>query len=190
MSKILFLDATVRENSRTLKLANHVLSKLSGEVNHVKLCSLSLPILDEKTLSFRNSCCEKQDYSDSLFDNAKQFKEADIVVVAAPFWDYSFPSTLKSYIENICALNLTFAYNDSNQPYSLCKAKKLFYVTTAGGYVDNFDFGFGYIKTVTQSFFGINDHTLFYADGLDIFGNDSNAILESTYKQIDSYFAV
>lgn len=187
-NKILFLDATVRPDSRTQILAKHLLSKLDGEISHLKLCNEEYPVLDEIYLKFRNDSSEKMDFEDIVFDKAKQFKEADTIVVAAPFWDYSFPSWLKTYIENICVLNLTFKYNEENKPVSLCKANKLYYVTTVGGFCDSYEFGYGYIKTVCEKFFGIKDSKLFSADGLDIVGNDSNLALQKAKSEIDNFF--
>ena len=38
----------------------------------------------------------------------------------------------------------------------LCKAKALYYVTTSGGLNTPDDFGFGYIKALSQSFYNID----------------------------------
>ena len=36
-----------------------------------------------------------------MFDLASQFQQADEIVIAAPYWDLSFPAILKLYLENI-----------------------------------------------------------------------------------------
>ena len=41
-----------------------------------------------------------------MFDLAKQFAEADEVIIAAPFWDLSFPAALKQYFEQINVLGI------------------------------------------------------------------------------------
>ena len=43
MEKILFVNACVRPNSRTLELAKHVIERLSGSVEEVKLYDEELP---------------------------------------------------------------------------------------------------------------------------------------------------
>lgn len=50
------------------------------------------------------------DYRDPLFRYAKQFAQAADIVVAAPYWDLSFPAILKVYLEQICVTGLTFQY--------------------------------------------------------------------------------
>ena len=44
---------------------------------------------------------------------AKDFAEADVIVVAAPYWDLSFPSILKVFFEHINVLKLVFDYSDN-----------------------------------------------------------------------------
>ena len=45
-----------------------------------------------------------------VYDLARQFRAADRVVVAAPFWDLTFPAALRTYIEYISANGLTYHY--------------------------------------------------------------------------------
>ena len=54
-----------------------------------------------ETLKKRTALIESGDYSDRMFDYAKQFASADTIVIAAPYWDLSFPALLKTYFENI-----------------------------------------------------------------------------------------
>ena len=68
---------------------------------------------------------------------------------------------------------------------SLCKAKKLVYITTADGPVISDEFGFGYIKSLAENFYGINDINYIKAEGLDIFGANIQKILEIAKKDID-----
>jgi FMN-dependent NADH-azoreductase len=120
-----------------------------------------------------------------MFNYAKQFSEADMIVVAAPYWDMSFPAKLKIYIENINVGGITFTYSE-NGPVGLCKAKELIYITTVGGsFIPQF--GYNYIKNMANIMYGIKNVGCFAAEGLDIWGNDVNAILDKTKKEIDEY---
>lgn len=69
-------------------------------------------------------------------------------------------------------------YSSEGIPIGLCKAKKLYYVMTAGGSYVPEEFGFGYIKALAQNFYGIKDVELIKATGLDIQGNDAEGIVE------------
>ena len=53
----------------------------------------------------------------------KQFAAADVIVIAAPYWDLMFPAVLKTYLENITVTGITFCYSDQGRPQSMCKAK-------------------------------------------------------------------
>lgn len=185
---ILFIDACVREASRTKRLASRVLSYLSGPVETVRLIDVTFPKTDEAFLKKRDACIAAGDYSDPMFDLAKQFVRADTVVIAAPHWDLSFPAALKQYFESINVVGLTFRYGDSDIPIPLCRAKRLFYVSTAGGPVRNHDFGFGYVKALGKEFYGIETATLFCAEGIDLCGADAEAILKEAEEKIDAYF--
>lgn len=185
---ILFIDACVREASRTKRLAKRVLSHMNDTVETVRLEALDFPKTDEAFLRKRDACIAAGDFSDPIFDLAKQFVRADAVVIAAPHWDLSFPAALKQYFEQINVVNLTFFYTDSDRPITLCRAKRLIYVATAGGPVRSHDYGFGYVKALGEEFCGIKDAKLFCAEGLDIFGADAEAILQEAEKEIDAYF--
>ena len=183
---ILFIDACVRKDSRTRRLATRVLKHLSGPVETVRPIGIDFPKTDEAFLKKRDACIAAGDFSDPMFDLAKQFVRADTVVIAAPHWDLSFPAALKQYFEQINVVGLTFYYTDSDRPITLCRAKKLLYVATAGGPVRSHEYGFGYVKALGQEFYGIEDATLFCAEGIDIFGADAEAILKETEAKIDA----
>ncbi len=187
---ILYIDATVRSNSRTAILAKHLLKNLSGDISEVKLCEMSFPAADEAFLSKRDKACMTRDFSDDIFTPAKQFAAADVIVIAAPFWDLSFPSALKQYFEQINVIGLTFAYSDDGRPVGLCKAKKLFYVTTAGGKIYDEVYGYGYVKALAESFYGIGETVCFKAEGLDIYGADTELLLADAKEKIDRYFSI
>lgn len=177
MDKILFINACVRPGSRTLELAETLLHKLKGDVQEIKLYESSMPVLDLSGMEKRNQAARDNDFTDPVFAAAKQFAAADIIVIAAPYWDLMFPAVLKTYLENITVGGITFKYSTQGIPQSLCKARALHYVTTSGGYIGQNDFGFSYVKALAQNFFGINEIHRYAAEGLDIFGADVEKIL-------------
>lgn len=182
---VLLINACARKNSRTLSLAIEAAKKLGGEVEILNLYEQNLKPLDGKTLELRQSLCDKNDFENEMFNLAKQFSSAEKIVVAAPFWDLSFPAILKCYTENICVCGLTFYYNSKGIPESLCKANRLVYVTTAGGFIPEENHGFDYIRQLSEGFFGIKDFDLIGAEGLDIIGADVEGILAEAKKQIE-----
>lgn len=177
MSETLFINACVRENSRTLALAKHVLNIIGADnLEEVKLYEAGLPPLTLDAMKARGAAFDAKDFSDSRFDLAKQFAAAKTIVIAAPYWDLMFPAVLKSYFENITVNGLVFAYGDNGIPVGLCKADRLIYVTTSGGPIIK-NFGFDYTCALAKSFYGIKDVRCISAEGLDIRGADADMII-------------
>lgn len=187
MKTILFVNACVnQETSRTQRLADAVLDKMleeaaaageSAQVEELSLVDAGIEGLSEETLAFRSEKAAEKDFSHELFAPARQFREADEVVIAAPYWDLSFPAMLKSYIEQLCVNGLTFSYSEEGIPVGHCLAKRLTYVTTAGGYLGEYNMGYDYVAAVCKLYFGIVESRCISAEGLDIWGNDAEAIL-------------
>lgn len=177
---ILFINSCIRTDSRTLELSRHLLKNLKGDVTEINLYKENILPLNGEGLQKR----ELHDYSGEEFKFAKEFRDADIIIVAAPFWDLSFPSMLKVYFENITISGLTFEYSDKGRPVGKCKAKKLCYVTTSGGYIGENNFGFEYVSALAKNFFGIEDVSFFSAEGLDIFGADVRKIMDEAKMKI------
>ena len=123
-----------------------------------------------------------------MFSLAKQFARADCIVMAAPYWDLSFPASLKQYIEQINVLGITFTYSSEGIPQGLCKARRLYYVTSAGGNYVPLEYGFGYVKALAQNFYGIRDVQLIKATGLDLEGADADGIVEECMEKIRQQF--
>ena len=183
---ILFINACARKGSRTRQLAEHLLERLDGDRETVFLYDTDFPLCDEEFISKRSMLAAKGDFSDSIFRFARQFAAADEIVIAAPYWDLSFPSVLKQYIEQICVTGLTFFYNEKGMPQGLCRAQRLWYVTASGGRNVPYDFGYGYIKALSQGFFGIERTELVKAEGLEIYGENTKQIMADALKSIDN----
>ena len=171
---ILWINACVRgEQSRTQRIAQHLADGLGGEVVRVDLDTEPILPLNSERLEQRSAFQQSGDFSDEMFRYARQWAQADEVIISAPYWDLSFPSLLKIYIENICVVGLTFAYNEQGVPFGLGRAKRLYYVTTAGGEIINDDLGFGYIKSAAEMFFSIPEVQYIKAECLDVIGVDA-----------------
>ena len=177
---ILYIDACVREDSRTRILAKALLHTLDGPVEEVLLSDISFPLVDEAFLDRR----DRAKTDDPMFALARQFAAADEIVIAAPYWDLSFPAALKQYLEQVNVVGITFKYSEEGIPIGLCKAKKLYYVMTAGGNYVPEVFGYGYVEALAQGYYGIKECQLFKAVGLDIIGADVEGIMQGCLDSI------
>ena len=188
MDKILYINSCVREESRTNKLAKYLLDKLNGNIEEVNLNKENIRPLNSSLLKKRDKLREINDYNDDLFKYAKQLKYADIVVISSPYWDLSFSSLLKIYFENVNIGGITFGYDEKGNIKSLCHIKKLYYVTTAGGYIQSDEYGFGYVKSMFNTFYNVDDISYIKAEGLDIYGNNIDNIMNFAKMDIEKLF--
>ena len=163
---ILFINACVRENSRTLVLAKNIIKNMTGEITEVDLSLENIEALNAELLEKRERLIKDGRFDDPMFSYARQFAQANEIVIAAPFWDLSFPAKVKIYLEQITVSGITFKYVEG-RPSGLCKAKKLTYVTTSGGPIFD-DFGYAYVKTLAQKFYGIEKTEAVRAMNLDV----------------------
>ena len=183
-NKILFVNACVRKESRTMKLAKRLLSKIDEPYEELRLGEMTFSVVNEEYLNRRDMLIAQSDFQDSMFDLARQFAEAETIVIAAPYWDLSFPAMLKQYLEQINVVGITFKYSEEGVPIGLCKADSLIYVSTAGGHFVPEEYGFGYIKALSQNYYGIQDVRKIEVSGLDIVGADVNAIMRDAEEDM------
>ncbi len=88
----------------------------------------------------------------------KELKDADVIVVASPMYNWSIASSLKAYIDQVVRVNETWSYNPENlqNPYiGLLKNKTVVLLLTRGsqgyekgGYNEDIDFQTNYLKRV------------------------------------------
>ena len=188
---ILFINACVRPESRTLRLARRLLARLGepAKVTELELQRENLSSLAAGTLEQRETLLSRGETDSPMFRYARQFAAAERIVLAAPYWDLSFPASVKTYFEHITVNGVTFSYAADGRPVGHCRAKRLYYVTTAGGPLLPPNHGCGYVKSLAETFYGIGETVLFSAELLDVDGVDVEAVLQDAERRIDAYFA-
>lgn len=184
MEYTLFINACPRPTSRTYILAQEVLKKLTGTITELKLYEEPLHPLDWTQLTKRDELLAAKNMTAPLFDYAHQFADAGDIVIAAPYWDLAFPSILRVYLEQVTVSGITFAYSPAGIPVGLCKAKRLLYVTTAGGPIGAYNLGYDYVKALAAIYYGIPDISCFTAENLDIVGADVQGIMRRAIAKI------
>ncbi|MEN3324176.1 NAD(P)H-dependent oxidoreductase [Mariniflexile soesokkakense] len=113
----------------------------------------------------------------------KEIKEADILVISVPIYNFGIPASLKAYFDLIARAGLTFKYTEEG-PEGLLKNKKAFVVVSSGGTeIDSdIDFAGKYIKQFLK-FIGITDVDIIKLDQL-MFKNDEK--LKEANAQIET----
>lgn len=179
---ILFINACMREQSRTKVLADAYLSKQTETIETVNVSALKLEPFDEAMLAQRNQDIDARDFT--KYPLAKQFAQADKIVIAAPYWDCSFPSKLKIYIEHICINKLTFGHQPDGSPAKLCRADEIVYLTTCGGFLPKTCSVKLQLEELAEMF-AIPSVKFYCAQALDVFPEKVQSILAETIKQFE-----
>ena len=179
----LFVNACLRgEESRTLALCREYLAG-KGDVFEVCLAELGLTPYSAADADYRSARQHEGAFDDPVFLLARQFADADEIVIGTPYWDLSFPAALKVYIECICACGVTFHYGEDGSCIGDCKARRLVYITSAGGFVEGANFGYEYLCGISKML-GIPETRFVAAEGLDIIGVDVEAQMDKARAAI------
>ena len=150
MKKLVYIDACIRdEESRTKRIAVPLIEELKNryDVTTFIINDLKLDIVQKELITKRL----KGDIPEYVMNWAKTIRDADRVVISAPFWDMSIPSSLKVFIELCSILNVTFNSNDKTC-FGNCKSEKLLYITTRGMDIstrDKLDQGTSYLEALS-----------------------------------------
>ncbi len=195
MSDILFIDSCVRgQRSRTRRLARRFLDEYSrlhpaDTVTRRDLMTERLEPQYPEVLDARDALWRAGQLDQPMFAPARQFAAADKIVIAAPFWDLSFPAVLKIYLERISVTDITFGYDDKGNNVGLCKAQKMLLITTRGGDFSLpetawMEMGARTLKALC-AMYGVPEFQCLCAEGLDDVRNDKEALLAQAMLRAD-----
>ncbi|WP_080801864.1 NAD(P)H-dependent oxidoreductase [Arabiibacter massiliensis] len=180
----LFVNACLRgEVSRTLALCREYLAARGDDVVEVNLAELRLKPFDAEMVAYRVEKQTAREWDDPIFALSRQFAEAEDIVIGAPYWDLSFPAALKVYLEHVSVCDLAFHYTEDARCEGICKARRLTYITTCGGFVEGANFGYDYFCGIAKMF-GIPETRFVAAEGLDIVGIDVDAQMDKARAQM------
>ncbi len=185
MKTLLFINACMRGHSlsRTETLAQCYIDTLR---EHASLRIIERTLSKESFLpltpkNFSTDTGQPILHRDFAF--AKEFAEADLILIAAPFWEFAFPAALACYIEHISVSNITFQYTDKGLK-GLCRAKHMRQLYTSGAFLQDGDnLGAAHLAHLC-GMYGIPDFRCIGAEGLDIEGQDIPALLETAKAEV------
>ncbi|HLD68258.1 MAG TPA: FMN-dependent NADH-azoreductase [Pseudomonas sp.] len=95
---------------------------------------------------------------------------ADVLVLAAPMYNFAIPSTLKAWLDHVLRAGLTFKYTETG-PQGLLTGKRAFVLTARGGvYAGSpLDHQEPYLRQAL-AFIGIHEVEFIHAEGLNMGG--------------------
>lgn len=196
MKRILHLISSVQGNqSYSIKLGNAIIEKIQDKypgssVDELNLVDIEIPHLSPAVLPTffipGDQLTTEQKDSIRFSDNVvKQLLASDIIVIGAPLYNFTIPSSLKAWIDHITRAGITFGYGE-NGPVGKVTGKKVYVAMSSGGIFSEGpgkanDFVAPYL-TNFLGFLGMTDLTVFRAEGLKVPGIKEHAM----EKAIDS----
>jgi len=188
-TNVLYIDCCIRGGeSRTRQLGEAFLFGLAIReefvIDRLNLMEEPLVPLTGDFFLQRERLLAAGSLSHPRFRYAHQFAAADRIVIAAPFWDLSVPALLKIYIENVSVQGITFDISEVDGISGICRAEKMFFLTTRGGAYSQspLETGVPMLRNLA-SFFGIKEFDYIAADGLDLLLEPPEIILGRAIRE-------
>ncbi len=180
MANVLYINSSVRSSgSLSRQLSAEFVAK--WKANHPAdtiverdLAAKPVPHLNEEmigaffTAPDQHNAVQAQTIktSDEL---VAELEAADVIVIGAPMYNFSVPSTLKAYIDHVARAGRTFKYTETG-PVGLLGGKKVYVFTASGGVYSEgpaaaYDFLATYLRAVL-GFLGLTDVNFIRAEGV------------------------
>ncbi len=175
--QILQIHSSARvEGSFSAKLAHQLVARLQAQQDNTQLVFRDLakqphPMLDEAALQALFTPAAQRNTEQAArvaLDDAliAELQASDVIVIAAPMYNFGITSLLKNWIDAVARAGVTFRYT-ANGPEGLVTGKKVYVVLTRGGVYENtpLDTQQAYLKSFF-AFLGMSDVEFLFAEGL------------------------
>jgi len=190
MKKILhIISSPMGEKSYSIKLGNAIVDKIKSTypgstVKENDLVKNQFPHLDEAQITsfFTPPQHRTQENVEAIRNSDKaigEIMDADILVIGAPFYNFSIHSTLKAWIDHISRVGVTFRFTETGYE-GLVHGKKIYIALASGGIYSEgpmqaYDYCATYLKAIF-GFLGMTDVTVFRVEGTAIPGIQDSAL--------------
>lgn len=174
---ILQINASARrDGANSTRVANDIVARLQTVDPHARVTLRDLavtphPLLDEAALGALFTPADQRSAEQAArvaLDDAliAEIQAHDTIVLGVPMYNFGVPAQLKSWIDAVARVGVTFRYTETG-PEGLLKGKKVYVALARGGvYRDTpNDSQVPYLKNVL-GFLGLTDIHFIYAEGL------------------------
>lgn len=146
MTRLLYIKASPRDDSRSVAIAESYLAALKAAkpalvVDTLSLWHEQLPEFDGDRANAKLAIITGQEHSaaqrtkwDDVVAIIERFSAADIYLFAVPMWNGSIPYRLKHYIDILHQPGLTFGLDPKTGYFGLLKNKQAVLAYTSGAY--------------------------------------------------------
>lgn len=197
MLTLLQINAGLRGSASTSsvladEVATAITNRFSG-TTHIKreLCKNPIPHLDEATFEGFSNSGAVTTTSDGLALSDKlisELKQADMLLIGAPMYNFMVPSTLKAWIDHVARAGETFRFSETG-PVGLLTGKSAIVVIAQGGEFlgTSADLQTGYLK-MALGHMGITEIEFIHAMGLAMGPDKAKAGLTNARQKIAGLF--
>lgn len=187
--RVLRVDASGREQgSVTRQLADLFLTRLAERHGEVRVSrrdvAAGLPFVDAAWIGANVTEPEARDETQQQALAASdalvcEVREADVLVIATPIYNFGVPASLKAWIDQIARAGVTFRYTEQG-PVGLLSGKKAYLLVASGGTPVGgaIDFATPWLKFVL-GFLGIDDVEVVAAERLMTQGEAARGAAEA-----------
>lgn len=198
--KLLQIDSSARASSVTRRLTSKFAEEWSenhpdGEVIHRDLPATTIPLITDDLGAARIEESKRTPaqrlYLSTSDELIEELQAADTVVIGAPMYNFSIPSLLKAWIDQVVRVGKTVGYG-SNGPQGLLKEKKVVVITGRGGAYtkgtarEASDYQEPYLRRIL-GFMGLTDVTFIHAENQA--REDAGASLAAAAERISEFAA-
>jgi FMN-dependent NADH-azoreductase len=180
MTTLLQINASINDdNGQSSQLANQFVAAFRTRIPNARIVLRNVAAADpvphlnaERFGAFITKAEERNAeqhavvaYSDKLIDELKQ---ADVIVLGLPMYNFGVPSQLKAYFDHVARAGVTFKYTDKG-PVGQLTGKKVYVFAARGGLYAGtpMDTQTSYVRDFLR-FLGMADVEFVYAEGLAI----------------------
>ena len=179
MSRILVIESSARQEgsvSRQLTadfIAQWQAAHPQDQVTVRDLAKQPVPHLDETLLAgWMKPADQQSDLEKAAAARSNLLTDevlaADVLVLAAPMYNFAIPSTLKAWLDHVLRAGVTFKYTETG-PQGLLTGKRAIVLTARGGIYagSGLDHQEPYLRQA-MAFIGIHDVQFVHAEGLNM----------------------
>lgn len=195
MINVLALKSSILgDYSSSSKLVDELLTKYKQQQAIITVHDLAqqpLPVLDGEiatAMRVPEALNDKQRDALALSDKLiSELVSADLLVIAAPMYNFMIPTQLKNWIDLIARAGKTFSYTEQG-PKGLLSGTRAIIVTTRGGMHKEqaSDQQIPYLKNILN-FIGISDVEVVYAEALAMGPETAQLNIEQARKQLSVF---
>lgn len=175
-------------------VAQWLINKPNTQIIVRDLANNPLPHLDAARVSaFFTPAAERtpeqQHYAAESDLLINELKQADILVIGLPMYNFGIPSTLKAWLDQIARAGITFRYTEKGSEGLLTGKKAYIFATRGGMYAGTaLDTQTTYMRDFLK-FLGISDVEFVYAEGLNINPDSKDKALTEARLQLNQLAA-